>query len=221
MCARFAAASTLARRKFHSPRINLATWLARVDGDDDGRLFDRERFERLVESPVELFGIDLLRALERRADKQDDLALGRRLRRERFGKLRATCRAARFKDLRQFPRQRRLAGGRELRRGPSVSRRHGAAIRKRQALPGIAASAAIRSRRAADFGGRKPSKKKRSVGRPATTSAVRTAEGAGDRGDRQALRQRGSDELVAGVGNQRRAGVGDECERCAIGEPGE
>ena len=88
MCARFATASTLARRKFHSPRINLAARLARIDGDNDRRLFDRERFERFVETPIEFFGVHLLRAREGRADEQDDLALGRRLRGERFGKLR-------------------------------------------------------------------------------------------------------------------------------------
>src|SRR5204862_242041 len=46
-------------------------------------------------------------------------------------------------------------------------------------VAGTFASAASRARRAALLGGRKPSKKKRSVGNPETTSAVRIAEGPG------------------------------------------
>ena len=95
--------------KFHSPRINLAARLARIDGDDDRRLFDRERFERFVETPIEFLGVHLLRAREGRADEQDDLPLGRRLRGERFGELRQGATPHRFENLGQFARQRRLA----------------------------------------------------------------------------------------------------------------
>jgi hypothetical protein len=46
-------------------------------------------------------------------------------------------------------------------------------------VPGIAPISASLVRRAALFEGRKPSKKKRSVGSPEATSAVSTAEGPG------------------------------------------
>ena len=41
------------------------------------------------------------------------------------------------------------------------------------------ASSAIRARRAVSFAGRKPSKKNRSVGSPATVSAISAEEGPG------------------------------------------
>ena len=55
----------------------------------------------------------------------------------------------------------------------------GQAIRRRSSVAGIAASASIRSRRAAVLGGRKPSKKKRSVGSAAVVSAVTAAQAPG------------------------------------------
>ena len=46
-------------------------------------------------------------------------------------------------------------------------------------MPGTGTSASSRLRRAPAFWGRNPSKKKRSVGRPAATRAVMTADGPG------------------------------------------
>jgi hypothetical protein len=62
----------------------------------------------------------------------------------------------------------------------------------------MAASASMRARRAALFCGRKPAKKKLSVGRPATARAAVSAAGVGDRGH-------------AGVGNQGDRLSADDC----------
>ena len=83
-------------------------------------------------------------------------------------------------------------------------------------MPGTAASALIRSRRAALRGGRKPSKKKRSVGRPATQSAASAAEAPGAAVTARPGGDRLGDQLEAGVGDERRAGVGDQRQRLAL-----
>ena len=73
-------------------------------------------------------------------------------------------------------------------------------------------------RRAALFGGRKPSKKKRSVGRPDTTRAVRIADGPGIGVTGRPSLDRRLDELVARIGHQGRAGIGDERQRLALAD---
>ncbi len=89
----------------------------------------------------------------------------------------------------------------------------------RISVAGMRASSAMRSRRWPSFGGRKPSKKNRSVGRPATASAASAADGAGHRVDGVTGLARRAHQLEARIGNERRAGVGDERDRFAGGEP--
>ena len=86
-------------------------------------------------------------------------------------------------------------------------------------VPGTAASALMRSRRAARLGGRNPSKKKRSVGRPATQSAASAAEGPGAAVTARPVRDRLGDQLIAGIGNERRSGVGNQRQRLPFGDP--
>ena len=64
--------------------------------------------------------------------------------------------------------------------------------------------------RAACFGGRKPSKKNRSVGSAGDAERGQHRRRARQRGDRVAGLARRAHQLVAGIGNQRRAGVGDQ-----------
>ena len=114
-------------------------------------------------------------------DDDDDLALRRRLARRMPRRVRASVpRAHRLERLGQFARDRRGAIAAERRR--HVGKRGGEARRRleedqrrgngRRAPP-------RRFSRAADFGGRKPAKKKLSVGRPEATSAASTAEAPG------------------------------------------
>ena len=77
----------------------------------------------------------------------------------------------------------------------------------------------MRARRAPSFGGRKPSKKKRSVGRPATASAASAADGPGAASMAWPASQAARTSLKPGIGNQRRAGVGHQRDRLAGGEP--
>ena len=58
-------------------------------------------------------------------------------------------------------------------------------FRTGSASRGYSCSSAMRVRRWPSFGGRKPSKKNRSVGKPATASAASAADGAGRRADRK------------------------------------
>jgi hypothetical protein len=68
------------------------------------------------------------------------------------------------------------------------------------------------------FGGRKPAKKKASVGRPAATSAAITAEGPGTGTTAVAGLARRLHQLEAGIGDERRPGVRDQRHRFAGGE---
>ena len=77
----------------------------------------------------------------------------------------------------------------------------------------------MRERRWPSFAGRKPSKKKRSVGRPATVSAASTAEGARQGGDAVAGFAGRPHQLEAGIGDERRAGVRHQRDGGACGEP--
>ncbi len=80
----------------------------------------------------------------------------------------------------------------------------------------MAASALSRSRRAALLGGRKPSKKNRSVGKPAIVSATIAAQGPGSEVTAIPSATASATRLIAGVGDQRRAGVGDQRQRLAL-----
>ena len=88
-------------------------------------------------------------------------------------------------------------------------------------VAGMAASAAMRFCRATCLGGRKPSKKKRSVGSPATPSAASTADAPGIAVTAWPASLRRAHQLVAGIGNQRRAGVRHQRHRLAVRQPGE
>ena len=81
------------------------------------------------------------------------------------------------------------------------------------------ASSAMRVRRAPSFGGRKPSKKNRSVGRPATASAASAADGPGTAVTGKSGLAGRAHQLEARIGNERRAGVGHQRDRLARGEP--
>ena len=77
----------------------------------------------------------------------------------------------------------------------------------------------MRVRRGPAFAGRKPAKKKRSVGKPATASAASTAEAPGNAVTAVPGRARFARQLVAGIRNERRAGIGHERDGLAGGEP--
>ena len=77
----------------------------------------------------------------------------------------------------------------------------------------------MRAWRWPSFGGRKPSKKNRSVGRPATASAASAADGPGSGGDGVAGVAGVAHELEARIGDERRAGVRYQRDRFAGGEP--
>ncbi len=79
----------------------------------------------------------------------------------------------------------------------------------------------MRLRRAPLFAGRKPSKKKRSVGNPAATSAARLAEAPGIGTTRWPASIAARTSLKPGSGHQRRAGVRYQRQRAAIGEQGQ
>ena len=83
------------------------------------------------------------------------------------------------------------------------------------------ASTAIRFCRAACLGGRKPSKKNRSVGSPATDKAVRTADAPGIAITRVTGVMSRPHQLVAGIRYQRRARVRHQCDRLAVREASE
>ena len=100
-----------------------------------------------------------------------------------------------------------------------ASRRCAARSRTAPGLPGCAISSAIRARRAPALAGRKPSKKNRSVGSPATVSAVSTAEAPGAAMTGMAGRHGVAHQPVARIGDQRRAGIGDQRDGAPGGEP--
>ena len=77
-------------------------------------------------------------------------------------------------------------------------------------------SSVSRARRAVCFGGRKPSKKNRSVGSAATASAVSTEDGPGSAITEIAGGADLAHQLEAGIGDQGRAGVGDQRDRGAL-----
>ena len=89
----------------------------------------------------------------------------------------------------------------------------------RISVAGIFASSAMRVRRWPSFGGRKPSKKNRSVGSPATAKRRKRRRRAGHGVHRETGLAGGADQLEARIGNQRRAGVRHECDRFAGGHP--
>ena len=110
------------------------------------------------------------------------------------------------------PKSRGEIGKRRAKRGP---------LSNSTSVAGMAASCAMRFCRAACLGGRKPSKKKRSVGRPATPSAVNTAEAPGTATTTWPASACRAHQFVAGIGNKRRAGIGDQRDRLALGQAGE
>ena len=97
-------------------------------------------------------------------------------------------------------------------------RRRAGEIRTTRACRGGTAALSNRRRRAPDLRGGKPRKRKRSVGRPAPTSAASSGRGAGDRDDARADGDGGRHHPVAGIGDERRAGLGDERDRGARGQ---
>ena len=80
------------------------------------------------------------------------------------------------------------------------------------------ASSAMRAAFCVAFAGRKPSKKNRSVGSPETVSAVSTDDAPGIAMTAEARLMRRAHELEAGIGDQRRAGIRDQCDRGAFGD---
>ena len=112
--------------------------------------------------------------------------------------------------------RRRPRARRDLRRDRRASRRGAAPLSNRTSVAGMRGELGDALRRAALFGGRKPSKKKRSVGRPATASAASTAEGPAPRSPRCPARVRLAHQLVAGIGDQRRAGVRHQRDRLRL-----
>ena len=73
-------------------------------------------------------------------------------------------------------------------------------------------------RRSPSLAGRKPPKKKRSVGRPDSASAIGTAEAPGADGHGMAAGDGGADQAIAGIGDQRHAGVGHQRHPLARGQ---
>ncbi len=82
-------------------------------------------------------------------------------------------------QLGQFAADRGLARAEGLRRDRRACRRCAVRIRTGRGVAGMRASSAMRARRCVAFGGRKPSKKNRSVGSPETVSAVSTDDAPG------------------------------------------
>ena len=105
------------------------------------------------------------------------------------------------------------AGARVRARDRRAFRRAGSGPRRRRASPGMAASALIRSRRAALLR-RQESLEKEPVGRQAGDAERGERRGGAGRGGHREARSDGlGDQLVAGIGNQRRAGVGNQRQR--------
>ncbi len=169
ICARLRFASTVAGGEFHSPRVNFASWLTGFDGNDGRRFLDRQGFERLGEPAVEFFRIDLKRArpaLARQEGRFRPLAL---VRQQKFPQAPAACRAGPFRKpwSARAPTPRR-AVPRTSARSLSVSATRCCDFEKNERCRG--SGRALRSAAAGPqiLAVRKPSKKNRSVGRPAT-----------------------------------------------------
>ena len=86
-------------------------------------------------------------------------------------------------------------------------------------VEGTRASSAMRARRAACLGGRKPANKNWSVGRPAIGQGREHGRRPRQRRDRMAGVLGGAHQLVSRVGDKRRAGVRYERNRGAFGQP--
>ena len=83
---------------------------------------------------------------------------------------------------------------------------------KKISVASSAAHCTSARRRAAERGGRNPANRNRSGGRPDRISAVSAAEGPGAAVTGSVLAERRPHQLETGIGNQRRAGVGDQRE---------
>ena len=92
------------------------------------------------------------------------------------------------------------------------------AVSKKMSVPGMSASSSRRRFAAASRGGRKPAKKKLSVGRPLDGKAGNHGGRSGNGEDRAALRAGLAHQLVARIGNKRRAGVRNQRDARAIGQ---
>ena len=86
-------------------------------------------------------------------------------------------------------------------------------------VAGMRDNSAMRARRCADFAGRKPSNRKRSVGSPGGDQRRQHRRGAGQGGDRQSRLVGLPHELVAGIGDRGRAGIRDQRDGCALRDP--
>ncbi len=104
-------------------------------------------------------------------------------------------------------------GAEPFRQRRERARRRAGRFRTGSASPECGASSAMRVRRWPSFAGRKPSKKNRSVGRPATLSAASAAEAPGTAITGEPGLARRAHQLEAGIGNQRRAGVRNQRDR--------
>ena len=125
-----------------------------------------------------------------------------------FAQLRERAAVRRFETLRELATDRRAALRAEC-RAPyrAALPRADAALRRRSACALRSRAARGARARAAVFAGKKPSKTKRSVGRPATDSAAIAAHGPGIATTAMPLRARGGDQIEARIADQRRARV--------------
>ena len=92
-------------------------------------------------------------------------------------------------------------------------------VSKKMSVAGTSFSSWSRARRGPDFGGRKPAKRKVSVGSPALVRRASDGRRSRDADDRDASVERFAHELVAGVGDERRARVRDQRDRLSGAEP--
>ena len=158
--------------------IDLAARMAGDGGDLGDRLLHGHAVERVAQQRIEIGGADRGRVPVGRADHDDDLAARLRCRGVVAGERREIAAAHLLVQLGELAADRSLARSQA---GGEVGERG------REARPGLeqhqrhrhAASSAMRARRCPSFPGRKPSKKKRSVGSPATVSAASTADAPG------------------------------------------
>ena len=203
------------------PRVDLASRQAGLDRHRGGGVLDRQRGERVEDHRVERLGRrpgGAARGGPTTTTISPFGASGGGVMGGELGQRRA---ARLLVQLGQFARHRRRPRPEP---GGEVGERLGEPAGRfveDAASPGSPPAPSIRSRRAAALAGRKPSKKKRSVGSAAVVSAAIAAHGPGRAEDRDPRRRRLDHQLVAGVGDERRAGVGDQRQRFAGGEAGE